>query len=68
MKCYEVCMRIKERMRDRCETALFVDFRKQWFTEDDFSTFTHSNFVIFDRIFTFVEVEQANFCDTINSY
>ena len=27
---------------------------KQWYTEDDFSKFTHQNFVIFGRIFTFI--------------
>ena len=28
--------------------------KKQWYTEDDFSKSTHSNFVIFGRILTFI--------------
>ena len=40
-KSYVLRMRVKERMRDRCETALVFDFLKQCYTDDDFSKSTH---------------------------
>ena len=39
-KSYVLRMRVKERMRDRCDTALVFDFLKQRYTDDDFSKST----------------------------
>lgn len=39
-KSYVLRMRVKERMRDRCETALVFDSLKQFCTDNDFSKST----------------------------
>ena len=40
-KSYVLRVRVKKRMRERCETALVADFLKQCYTDDDFSKSTH---------------------------
>ena len=35
--------------------------KKQWYTEDDFTKFTHENFVILGRSFTFTILNNKNF-------
>lgn len=40
-KSYVMRMRVKERMRDRSETALVFDILKQCYTDDDFSKSTN---------------------------